>query len=199
MEMFDGILAGSKPTGDLLGIQYGLVADTKDPLGLQRIQVYDQAKGGKHKSDWLIRGLPFTSFSPPVPKVGDLVVFGYILGDPHHGCYFGCAVNNVNRPVGSEDDFTIVLGGVTVSLTTQGIVGIKGAKEVNIESTKVTVKTTGDLSLEAKDLTIKADTVKFTCPDTDFGAASSLKVSGKQIATVGAPDGRGDVLTDKGW
>jgi hypothetical protein len=216
MEMFDGILAGTKPTGDILGIQYGIVADNQDPLKLQRVQVYDQAKGGKHKSDWLIRGLPFTSFSPPVPKVGDLVVFGYIMGDPHRGCYLGCGVNNVNKPVGLDTDNTMVLGAaritvsasgainvivaaVDITIATSGIVDIKGSTELNIESTKLSVKTTGDFKLEGKDLTIKGETVTYDCPNIDMGSPSSFKVGGKQITTVTAPDSRGDTLVDKGW
>lgn len=199
MQMFDHLIDAGKPTGDLLGIQYGIVADNVDPLKLQRVQVYDQAKGGRHRSDWLMRGLPFTSFSPPVPKIGDLVIFGYIMGDPHHGCYLGCVVNNVNRPVGADTDLTVVLGVVTVSLDTKGIVNIKGAKEVNVESVKVTVKTTGALSLEADALTIKANTVTYDCPSINLGNPTSAKIAGKNLLTEGAVDTRGDTVNIKGW
>ena len=192
MELFDTILKAGANTGDMLGIQYGIVADVKDPLKLQRIQVYDQAKGGKFKSDWLIRGLPFTSFTPPVPKLGDLVVFGYILGDPHQGCYLGCGVNQVNKPVGGDNDLTVVLGGVTVSISSTGNVAVSGAKVVDIQSTTVNINTTGTL-------TLKANKVTFDSPDIDFGSTGSLKVAGKQVATIGAVDNAGNVITSRGW
>lgn len=207
MEIWDHIVEAGKPSGDILGIQYGIVADNQDPLKLQRVQVYDQAKGGKHKSDWLIRGLPFTSFSPPVPKIGDLVSFGYIMGNPHHGCYIGCAVNNVNRPVGADDSITVVLGGVKVSIDPVGNVRVSGAKlieikdtqEVNIATTKLVVKTTGDLSLEGKDIKIKGETITYDVPDINFGAPSSAKISGKQVVTLTGVDTRGDTMVDRGW
>lgn len=183
--IFDSILAANSDTGNLLGIQYGIVAATDDPLTLGRVQVYDQAKGGKHKSDWLIRGLPFTSFSPPIPAVGDLVVFGYILGDPHHGCYLGMAVNQVNKPVGAPEDFTIVLGKTTVKITLQGIVSVDGAKEVKVTSTDK--------------ITVKSPLVTIDSPSVVFSNTTSATIGGKQIATVTAPVSGGGTVIDKGW
>ncbi len=192
MDFFDAILASNnKAAVDTLGIQYGIVADIADPLKLQRVQVYDQAKGGNFKSDWLIRGLPFTSFTPPVPKVGDLVIFGYILGDPHHGCYLGCAVNQNNKPVGAEDDITVVLGSTTIKVTLSGNVTVSGAKSVEVKATKVTIDSSEELTLKTPKLTIESPNIDVT--------TSSYKVAGKQIATVSAVDSRGDSLTSKGW
>ena len=193
MDIFDHIIRANTESSDVPGLQYGIVADIRDPLGLQRVQVYDQTKGGQYKSDWMMRGLPFTSFSPPVPKLGDLVIFGYIMGDPHHGCYLGLVVNNVNRPVGADSDLTIVLGGAkvtieasngNVSVTTNGNVVVKGAK-VTIEATD--------------SLTIKAPTVSYQAGNISMGNPGSLTVAGKDLATVGAVDNRGDTLVSKGY
>ena len=193
MDIFDHIIRANTESSDVPGLQYGIVADIRDPLGLQRVQVYDQTKGGQYKSDWMMRGLPFTSFSPPVPKLGDLVIFGYIMGDPHHGCYLGLVDNNVNRPVGADSDLTIVLGGAkvtieasngNVSVTTNGNVVVKGAK-VTIEATD--------------SLTIKAPTVSYQAGNISMGNPGSLTVAGKDLATVGAVDNRGDTLVSKGY
>lgn len=193
MDIFDHIIRANTESSDINGLQYGIVADVRDPLGLQRVQVYDQSKGGQYKSDWLMRGLPFTSFSPPIPKLNDLVIFGYIMGDPHHGCYLGLVVNNVNKPVGADSDFTISLGGAKVTIeaktgdvtvTTSGNVSVKGAK----------------VTLEATDtLTIKSPTVTYQSTSVNMGNPSSFTVSGKDVTTVGAVDNRGDILTSKGY
>lgn len=193
MDIFDHIIRANTESSDVPGLQYGIVADIRDPLGLQRVQVYDQTKGGQYKSDWLMRGLPFTSFSPPVPKLGELVIFGYIMGDPHHGCYLGLVVNNNNKPVGADSDLTIVLGGAKVSIeassgnvtvTTSGNVAVKGA-QITIEATD--------------NLIFKSPTVSYQAGNIDMGNPGSLVVAGKSITTVGAVDNRGDTLISKGY
>lgn len=199
MEFFEQIIAANRPTGEMLGLQWGIVASTDDPLGLQRVQVYDQAKGGQHRSDWLIRGLPFTQFSPPIPKVGELVVFGYIAGNPHHGCYLGLAVNQNNKPVGADSDLTVVLGDVKLSVTIGGDVTLTGANSVMVDcqsltakASTATVESTGNMTLKAQQLTIDS-------PQVTFSNTSSLSVGGQQIATIGAVDTQGHTLTTKGW
>jgi hypothetical protein len=193
MKLFDHIIQANAESSDIQGIMYGIVADIKDPLKLQRVQVYDQSKGGEYKSDWLMRGLPFTSFSPPMPKVGDLVIFGYIMGDPHHGCYLGVVVNNVNKPVGDDKDFTIVLGGATVSIkASTGDVKVETTGKVDVKGKTVTIEATEQL----KFLSPK---VVYDSPDVDLGAPTSVKISGKQVVTLTATDNRGDTLVSKGW
>lgn len=205
MDIFDAILAANKPTGTIDTWQYGIVAKNNDPLKLGRLQVYDQAKGGKHLSDWLMRALPFTSFTPPVPKPGDLVLFGYINGDPHTGCYSGVVVNNVNPSVGGDEDITVVLGDTVVSITKDGKVNVTGATEVNVSSTKVTLTATDTITINTPVLNINSPTfslVSTTLSMSGSGLSVSpgtLKVSGKDIATVGASDTRGDTLVTKGY
>lgn len=193
MEFFDTLLKATTDTGNIDGLQYGIVADTNDPMKLQRVQVYDQAKGGKHKSGWLMRGLPFTNFSPPVPEKGDLVIFGYIMGDPHHGCYLGAVTNNVNKPAGSDDDFTITLGSAKVSIAAAtGDVKVETGGDVTVKGTKVTVEGTDSL-------TLKANTVTFQASSIDLGTPNTARLSGKDLIVKGATDTRGDAILNKGW
>jgi phage baseplate assembly protein gpV len=208
MEMFDQLLAATKDTGDILGLQYGIVADTRDPYNLNRIQVYDQAKGGKHKSGWLMRGLPNTDFSPPIPQVNELVVFGYIGGDPHHGCYLGLVVNNNNKPVGKATDWTLLLGGTKLEILADGAfrltgsneIVINGAKSVTIEAADRVKITATKIELEASDtLNIKAAKVIYQAQQIDLGSPSMAKLSGKDLVTVGGKDNQGHTIVDKGW
>jgi phage baseplate assembly protein gpV len=195
MELFDRIIKANVETGDILGIQYGIVAAVDDPLGLQRIQVYDQAKGGIHKSDWLIRGLAHTQLSPPIPKLGEMVIFGYIMGDPHHGCYLGMIVNQNNKPVGADDDLTVWLGTAKVS-----IVAATGDITIITEG-KLTATVKGEtITIEAtEELILKSPKVTYDSPTIDMGTPTSVKISGKQVTTIDAVDSRGDTLTSKGW
>ena len=193
MDIFDHIIRANTESSDVPGLQYGIVADIRDPLGLQRVQVYDQTKGGQYKSDWMMRGLPFTSFSPPIPKLGDLVIFGYIMGDPHHGCYLGLVVNNVNKPVGSNDDFTIVLGSAKITITAStGDVTVITGGNVAVKGAKVTIEATDSL-------VIKSPTVSYQSATISMGNPGSLTVAGKDLSTVGAVDNRGDTLVSKGY
>lgn len=182
MTLFENISQANKDDGLLQGLQWGIVADNDDPLKLQRLQVYDAAKGGGFKSDWLIRALPFTSYSPPVPKVGDLVAFGYIGGNPHYGVYVGVAVNQNNKPVGGDRDLTIVLGSTSVSLSSQGAAVVKGATFVTVEATNITLK--GNTIIDGS---------------LSITNASTAQIQGKQIATVGAGDTAGHTIINKGW
>lgn len=199
MQIFDAILAANKPTGEIDGTQWGIVADNNDPLKLGRLQVYDQAKGGRYKSDWLFRALPFTSFTPPVPKVGDLVSFGYINGNPHHGCYFGVVCNQVNPAVGSPSDFTIVLGGTKVLIKANGEVSVTNAPKVTIDATEVILKASGKLTLDASVLELKAATT-FTIqsPTTTMAADGKLRLANKLVAVLGGVDSRGDSIVVSG-
>lgn len=198
--LFQAIMNANAPKDEVDSWQFGIVADNKDPLNLGRLQVYDQAKGGKYKSSWLFRALPFSSFTPPVPKVGDLVCFGYINGDPHQGCYNGVIVNNINPAVGGDNDFTIVLGGTTVLISSNGVVSVKGAKEVTVEATTVNIKATEDLTINAKNILLKGSSkVAMTTPVVDLGSPGQATLAGKDIVVKGATDSRGDTITVKGW
>lgn len=169
MQLFDSLLKANTESSGLSGLQYGIVASTDDPLNLQRVQVYDQAKGGQYKSDWLMRGLPFGNFSPPMPAAGELVVFGYIDDNPHKGCYLGLIVNNQNKPVGPDSDLTLLLGG-----------------------TRIAVKLDGTVVIEAQ------GKVSITAPEIAFSTQLAT-IGGKDIATVGAVDSAGHTLVQRGW
>ena len=220
MELFDQIIANSnRNDGDIQGLQYGIVADVRDPLKLQRVQVYDQAKGGQYKSDWLLRCLPFTSYSPPIPAVGDLVIFGYISGNPHNGCYLGLGVNQNNSPVGADPDLTIVLGSTKlsiaaatghVSVSTDGNISVltegnltaqvKGNVSVSSKG-KLTAESEGEMNLSTSgaDITIKSGgKLRLVASEVSIEAGKAT-IGGKDIAVVGARDNTGDIIVDKGY
>lgn len=201
MDLFDHLIRSTTSDGNIHDLQYGIVANTEDPLKLQRLQVYDSAKGGKFKSGWLLRGLPFTQFSPPVPKLGDLVIFGYIGGDPHMGCYLGVVVNKQNKPVGSDEDFTIVLGSARVTIKassgdvtveTKGSITATTTADLKVKATKVIIEST-------EELTLKTPKLKIDSADIDLGTPGSAKLAGKSLTVEGARDNRGDTIVNKGW
>lgn len=149
MRLFEDIVKANQGLqGRVQGIQYGIVADTRDPLGFGRIQCFDAAKGGKSVTDWLFRVLPFPGFSPPLPLVGDTVLMGFIDGDPHKGIYFGSLQNQLNPVVNSGDDLVITLGNLVLTITPQGAISISGATSVTINDKEVltigSVDTRGD-------------------------------------------------------
>jgi phage baseplate assembly protein gpV len=193
VDLFDSILAAQGDSGNMQGLQYGIVAAVDDPLKLQRIQVFDQAKGGRHKSGWLMRGLPFTAFSPPVPKVNDLVIFGYILGDPHYGCYLGCVVNNNNKPVGSDSDLTITLGSAKISIE-----AATGNVSVTTKGDIVATTSDGSVTVKGKVITIEGESITLKAPSISFDG-STVQLKGKDVAVVGSTDSQGDTISNKGY
>lgn len=163
--------------GRVQGIQWGIVADTDDPLELDRIQVLDASKGGKSKSDWLVRVLPFPSISPPLPEIGDTVLISYVEGDPHNGTYLGIPQNNTNPNLHNRTDLVMKVGSTQVAITPEGAV-----------------------TIDATDVTINAENVVFNTGDFAIAGASSVTINGKQVTTLGAADSDdGDVLVSKGW
>lgn len=215
MDLFADLVRANMPTGTIDGISFGLVANVTDPLKLQRLQVYDMTKGGQHTSDWLFRLLPYTSYSPPVPQLNDLVVVGYIDGNPHKGCYLGVVVNNKNKPVGSDSDLTLILGNAKIELLIDGTmiatglksatvearerVSVRAGTEAVLEAPQVTVKATNSATIEAPQLALKASGQLTLESATIALQTTNAKVAGKDITAVGGRDSRGDTIVDKGY
>lgn len=207
MDFFADIIKANQPSGTIQGISLGIVADTNDPLKLQRIQCMDMTKGGQTLTDWLFRLLPYTQYSPPVPKPNDVVVIGYIDGNPHKGCYLGVVVNKANKPVGEDSDLTIVIGDATIRLKATGeltAIGLKSAKieakeDVSVKAKNIKVEAQETVEVKAAKLKIEA-TEELTITTAKVTIDSNnVKISGKDAATVGATDSRGDSLTTKGY
>lgn len=192
MDIFKSLLVDTIESSDSQGVQYAIVADASDPLGLQRVRVYDSSKGGQYVSDWLLRVLPYTSYSPPIPKVGELVLISYILGDPHKGVYLGLVVNSNNRPVGGDDSLTVSLGGATVSITANGDVSVETTGKATIKAQDIQAEATGSIKL-------KAATLEVDCPDVSYVNTTSFKVAGKQVVTLLGRDSNNDTIVVKGW
>lgn len=205
--LFDDLIAANRPSGLIQGLSFALVAAVDDPLGIQRVQVLDTSKGGIHKTDWLFRALPFTQYSPPVPRVNDLVVIGYINGNPHQGCYLGVVVNNNNKPVGGNSDLTVFLGGAKITLDASGNLNALGLQQVRLECAKdIEATAAGKATLTAPMVLIKSSTqITIDSPQITVAAsqialnATSVKINGKDVAVVGGKDSRNDTIVDKGY
>jgi hypothetical protein len=156
--------------GRVPGIQYGVVIDNQDPLGLGRVKCIDATKGGKTTTDWLFRILPLPGFTPPLPSVGDTVLMGFIENDPHRGVYLGSLQNLVNPSLNTGQALTLKIGDVIVNIDPSGAVVIGGATGLQINSSNV-----------------------------EFIGASSVTINGKEIVTLGGRDTRGDTINQKGW
>jgi uncharacterized protein (DUF2345 family) len=111
-------------------------------------------------------------------------------------------VNNRNKPVGSNKDFTIVLGGAKVVIEGNGgKVNIETSSDISLLSTggAVTVKGTNVTIEGTTQLKLKSPNVSFEAANIDFGSPSSLGTTAKQVVTLGAIDSRGDTIVSKGW
>lgn len=134
MELFDAILKAQENQGRVQGLQYAVVADTEDPLGIGRVQCYDVTKGGAI-TDWLIRIVPAYGISLPLPPKGATVLIGYMDGNPHQGVYFGTLTNLVN-PQGSPESIIINIGNTGIEIYPGGI-NITGVTSVSINGKQV--------------------------------------------------------------
>lgn len=193
MRLFEDLVRAQAATGRINGISLGIVSRTDDPEKLQRVQVRDMSKGGESESDWLYRLLPYNQYTPPIPLVGDLVVLGYIDGNPHQGVYLGVIHNSKNTPLGELPDFDMAIGGVSLTLTKAGKLTARGLTAIDIECTGAAKVQAGGA------ITLKAPSITLDSPSINFTGSSDVSINGKQIATVGAPDNRGDVITSRGW
>jgi hypothetical protein len=138
MELFEAIAQANRNNmGRIQGCQYAIVSDNQDPLGLGRVQAYEPAKGAKSSTDWLFRILPMYGLTPPVPRVGDTVLIGYVDADPHKGVYWGLVVNAVNPPVGQANNLTVNIGTTLIAITPDGQIDISGVTSVAINGKQV--------------------------------------------------------------
>jgi Type VI secretion system/phage-baseplate injector OB domain len=97
----------SKQASDLNGrspfTQFGIVTNNEDPTGKRRVRVTLQSKGGQTETDWLYRVLDCPYDDPPLPRLGQTVMVGFIEGDPHSGVYGGIITNEPNPERKKED------------------------------------------------------------------------------------------------
>lgn len=171
MEMFQAIIQANQGlSGRVQGVQYGIVATNNDPMRLGRIQVFDASKGGKSVSDWLIRILPFSGFSPPLPAIAETVLIGYVDGDPHNGVYFGNLQNAINPPINTGDDLVVQVGQVSLTIKPDGTVALTGVKSLSLDG--------GDFLMTNME---------------------NVKINGKSVLTIGSEDDDGDNNITKGW
>lgn len=157
--------------GRVFGLSLGVVANIDDPLSIGRVQVMLPSKGAKTTTDWLVRLSPSKTISAPLVDIGDVVLVGFINGDPSNGCYLGI-INNIPQPPAKEIANTVLVNGETYIKQT--------AKTISLVTGQSSLTLTSDGTL-------------------DISGVSSVTINGKAVSTVGAVDSRGDSLTTKGW
>lgn len=86
--------------GRSLGLQFGIVTNTDDPLKIRRIKCTIESKGGLTETDWLMALKVIPNYDPPIPPIGSSVILGFIDGNPHDGVYLGSTINQTN----TQDD-----------------------------------------------------------------------------------------------
>jgi hypothetical protein len=202
----------------------GVVVRNVDPQSDRRIKIADPANPAL-ESHWLRRAIGFPGFDPPLPEIGQTVLCYWIDGDPANGWYQ--SVNNAtNPPFNKQNDaqdlyqnvpgrqetstggdrketvskaYTIQVGqsfrlqndaGAYIELASNGVVTIADAF-----NHKITLGSGGLNNLLEWDLGGASIRVKNA---SDFTISTS-ESGYKSIASIGAPDSRGDTLTGRGW
>ena len=106
---------------------------------------------------------------------------------------------------------SVVNNGITIETGTVEVTAltftINGQLIVNGNATvNGNILVTGDIDINADLIELALTTgleidgnVQMTSPFVEIIGATSARINGKQIATVGAIDSRGDALTSKGW
>lgn len=172
--------------GKVDALQWGVVSNVDDELGLGRIKVRYESKDSSQESDWLSAALPFSNMNYPVAQLlGHPVIFGYVGGTPSNGVYFGC-LQYLRNPVIDKDSFVFYLG--------QSLLQINpGFSRIQCQDSSLT--------LLPDTTVIKVDGLTITIKDKliSVDGVDSFTVAGKQVATVGATDSDGDKLVLKGW
>ena len=180
---------GAEASGRMpFSIVKGIVTANDDPENLRRVKATNALSPGID-TPWLqrlmVRGVDFL-----VPKIGETILIVYEESNPLIGFYVGIN-NDVNAPLNKEnaiDDFFMSIPGIiNILVGNNAMITIRGNLiQVDCE----------DVIIDCEDLTINGNLtvngkVKFN--------SNSVDINGSQVATVGAPDSRGDTLTGRGW
>jgi hypothetical protein len=221
--------ARSNNEGRIFGLMFAIVTNNQDPMNMRRVKVTLESKGGQTQTDWALAMRLIPNYDPPMPAIGTSVIVAAIDGDPHDLVWLGPVVNNTNPQDGEQsdplnDNSQTIPGasseaiGKSWSFSTgedwTGKVG--NDMEIDIEKTctiknsagaSITLHESGFLVLQdawGRKLTwggaggteYKWD---MAGAEIDIVNPSSFKINGKEIATVGAVDSRGDALVNRGW
>ncbi|HJU21573.1 MAG TPA: phage baseplate assembly protein V [Casimicrobiaceae bacterium] len=90
MELLEALAGGIAPPGASEGrlpyLVYGIITDTKDPLGLGRVKARVGSQKDNESTDWLDPAWPGSIEAVPAEREPCFVAF--VTGDPHRGVYF---------------------------------------------------------------------------------------------------------------
>jgi|694.fasta_scaffold01920_13 phage baseplate assembly protein V len=170
-----------------------IVSNNNDPDNRRRIKVVNPANP-QLETHWIRRLDTTQGKDEPLPKIGQTVLVLCIDGVDTNAFYLYC-VNDTNPPLNKNnvvEDFMYNLDG-SYTITADRTITLQTAS-----GGVITVNTNGSVSVQSPStVTLTAPTINITGNVSITG--SSVAINGQQIATVGAPDSRGDVLTGKGW
>lgn len=163
-------LTSSDLVGKSYGLTLGVVVDVADPYKIGRVKALTANKGLKTTTDWLSRLTASSKISVPLVALGDTIVIGYFNGDPNQGVYLG-VLNNMVAPVPEASSNLSMYPATPVVISSQSSITLN----------------VGNSVLELKDGSL------------NITGVTSVKINGKQVATVGAKDNEGDTIISKGW
>lgn len=173
-----------------------IVTNNDDPQGQRRLRASDPVMPGL-ETYWLRRLVVAPRLDSPVPDVGSTVLVLSVDGDPVNGWWMEC-MNDTNPPLKKSDPLQDLHSDV------RGEQVERVGKDLSIsvgESLTLRNDAGASITLAASGNVIIEDSSgnKMTLAGGITFSTGSLQVGGKQIATVGAPDTRNDILTDRGW
>lgn len=161
------------------------IAPVTEVLPNGQVSVAASEYGGLSTTPPLYRACPTFGMTFPAPRVGDTVVYSYLDGDPNQGVYWGHLQNNLNLPAANQSAFTYTLGENTIVYDADGM-GIQvGTNTITVSPVKITLKS-GDATFEIEGTTLS------------LNGFTSVKINGKEVATVGARTPMSQI-TYKGW
>jgi phage baseplate assembly protein gpV len=168
-----------------------VVSNNQDPENKRRIKAVSPANPSL-ETYWIRRLATAPAVDEPLPKVGQTVLVVSIDGVETNQVYIPLC-NDTNPPLDKVNPQ------LDYQRNVEGDYTLNGVKNITITTasgTKIKLDEDGNVSIEGNSLMIDAD-VEI---NGDLAiAGSSVSINGKQIATVGAPDSRGDLLTARGW
>ena len=127
-----------------LSITLGVITNTNDPQGNNRLQVNLAADGGRSTSPWYYRMVSLDNQYPPAFLLGRTAVCAYVDGNPNIGVVLGVLLNDVNKLATPQPtQFNYFVGDTSLSLDPDQGVTIKVGPYMTVVITPTTVSING--------------------------------------------------------
>lgn len=191
MDVFAGLLAGSAPDGQTLGVAIAIVTNTKDPEGLGRVKLRMPWLADDVESDWARVVTPMAGAGRGVyflPEVDDEVLVAFGHGNPDAPFVLGGLWNGKDKPPETNADGKNAVRSIT-SRSGHKLRLVDTAGEERIEIVDKTGK--NQIAVNAKDnsIAITADgdvTITSTKGAITLKAQKGIAVTSQGTASVEA-------------